>query len=262
MTDLAPQVREQFAQALQGRCRFLPSETGSVAEFIQVIRGVEELTWYRGQASIQWDLRPAALRYPTPEQCDRAAHLVVEFRRQAMTKIPNPPPREEEVEWLAIAQHYGLPTRLLDWTRNPVIALYFACWEEPDQHGAVYLLQPADLNRQASAEVGPIRGDVYDAQVSEDRRLLQRYGSGEVEHGCVALNPTYNSHRILLQKGAFTLHADRTPITHADAPTLTAIPVLAEDKDRLLDELAVIGIDEMSIFPELEHACNHLKRHV
>jgi len=234
----------------------------ALAGFLEVGAGAEQPTWYRGQADAGWPLWPKAFRYTSKRKREKALDLFHEFKRQALTKMPTVPQRGDDVEWLGIAQHYGLPTRLLDWTTNPVIALYFACWQEPKTCGSVYMMQPADLNRFASAREGPIRGGVYDAQVNEDRALIQRYISGEETNGCIALNPAYDTTRILLQRGTFTLHADNVEITKVQAPSLTAVPIPARRKTPVLAELTAIGIDEMSIFPELEHMCSHLGKQV
>src|SRR3990172_7571341 len=63
------------------------------------------------------------------------------FKNEARAFLNPAPPNEDNWEWLMIAQHYGAPTRLLDWTTNPLVALYFACLgdERYDVEGAVYL---------------------------------------------------------------------------------------------------------------------------
>ena len=256
------QIPNKLIRTVEGRCEVLRFPVRTVADFIEVVSTVEQFTWYRGHAKAEWELVPGVFRYSDEGRQQRAVDLIGAFKRQAITKIPDPPARDEELEWLAIAQHHGLPTRLLDWTANPAAALFFACWEKPEHNGAVYMFQPADLNRQASAEVGPIRGGIYDAQVAADRELINRYAVGEGTYPSIAVDPAYNSERILVQKGAFTLHNNRRPITRQEAPSLTAIPVMAGDKATLLKELAVIGIEEMSLFPELEHTCRYLRNQV
>ena len=265
MVTLDDNSREGLQKALGGRCKLLSSSLENLADFIQIVGGVEDAgrIWYRGQADIAWELKPKAYRFESEAQQARALALLQDFRRHAITKIETPPPQNEEIEWLGIAQHYGLPTQLLDWTKNPAMALYFACCEYRDTGGAVYLFQPSDLNRRASSQLGkPISGGVYDAEVEEDRHLIRKYVNASEARGCIALNPAYNSARILQQKGAFTLHADNTEITKDEAPSLTAISIPAKRKQRLLRELSVIGIDEMSIFPELEHMCKHLTKQI
>jgi hypothetical protein len=82
----------------------------------------ERSTYYRGQASAQWELRPKAGRPPYNQGPDKGGFIF--FKRNAVKYLPIVP--NNEWDWLALAQHYGVPTRLLDWSRNPLIAAFFA----------------------------------------------------------------------------------------------------------------------------------------
>jgi hypothetical protein len=160
--------------------------------------------------------------------------------------------------WAQLAQHYGLPTRLLDWTESATVALYFACLKQ-DHDGLVLLFNPVDLNRLSY----PTLPRILDPQADDEiiRRYL-RLGPGEKPNGRfpIAINPVWNSERLVLQKGVFTLHGTRLTLTGKDVRSLVALPILREHKKQLRSELQRVGVDEMTIFPELEHFCIHLKR--
>jgi hypothetical protein len=76
----------------------------------------------------------------------------------------------------------------------------------------------------------------------------------------VAINPVWNSERLILQRGVFTLHGKKFDLDSGGVSSLAAIPILKEFKQKLRAELQRIGVDEMTLFPELEHSCVHLKR--
>jgi len=222
--------------------------------------------WFRGHADINWTLTPSALRYETKAQRDKALKLLDDFRRYAEIKLPNPPLSDatspgEKLKWVQHARHFGLPTRLLDWTSNAAIALYFASQSLPQTHGqdgAVFILNPIDLNREADAK----HPRIFEAHSDADRIEKYLNLSGAKNSGgpkTIAINPVWNSERILLQQGAFTLHGSRDfTLTDQQAPSIVPFIVPEEKKQDLLHELERAGICEMSIFPEPEHMCRYL----
>lgn len=77
----------------------------------------------------------------------------------------------------------------------------------------------------------------------------------------IAINPTWNSSRIMVQQGVFTISGSKYfVLTQKNASSLVYVEVKKEYKKTLLEELERVGINQMSIFPELEHLCNYLKK--
>ena len=218
----------------------------------------EEEFWFRGHADINWELTPSALRQETEEMRNKALDLVFEFKRIAEIKLPNPPGAEEQLKWIQLARHYGLPTRLLDWTRNAGIALYFACCDKDNKDGAVYILNPKNLNSQ----IGLASSRVFDAH--SDAEIIKPYltlSGAQRKDGCpsIAIHPVWNSERIVLQQGVFTLSGSREfALTDKQAPGLYCLQIRKQHKETLRMELERVGINEMAIFPEPEHTCNYL----
>ena len=89
---------------------------------------------FRGHASCDWKLLPKAGRTPYHGMDDRTVFQA--WKRQAIAYLPNRP--QDEWEWLAVAQHHGLATRLLDWSSNPLVACFFAVREPLPGDAVVY----------------------------------------------------------------------------------------------------------------------------
>lgn len=88
---------------------------------------------FRGQASAKWAVISKAGRPPYVERDD--LDYLESWKRKASEYIKFKP--VNDWEWMAIAQHHGLPTRLLDWSYNPLVADFFACLSEPDEDAAI-----------------------------------------------------------------------------------------------------------------------------
>jgi hypothetical protein len=94
---------------------------------------------YRGQADANWWLKPSielfrdSLKVPVCQYSviDLEKQFLYQFQSIASQFLENLPGLDEHLEWLAVLQHYGTPTRLLDWTYSPTVAAYFALREVP-----------------------------------------------------------------------------------------------------------------------------------
>jgi hypothetical protein len=240
-------------------CPKLKQKITSLADYIQVISSTvsgNHRFWFRGHEKASYSLTPSALRYPREEDRQTALKLMSEFKRVAEIKLDRPPGPADELKWAQIAQHYGLPTRLLDWTESATTALYFACLK-PDSDGIVFVLNPVDLNRRSD----PLNSSILDPQ--HDEKLILRYlksGPRPAKNGNLprAINPVWTSERLILQKGVFTLHGSWFGLDKGKISSLVAILILKEFKGKLMSQLQRVGVDEMTLFPELEHSCKHL----
>jgi len=135
-------------------------------------------------------------------------------------------------EWLVLwlAQHHGVPTRLLDWTRSPLVATYFAVEKPISQNAAVWAIWGLDV---------------------EPQRTSSPFAVTQI----MKVSPLAVTPRVQAQSSVFTVHPDATPIMDTNKSPATRIQkfvIPAAERDVFRRQLDFLGVNRSTIFPDLD----------
>jgi hypothetical protein len=164
------------------------------------------------------------------------------------------------------AQHYGMPTRLLDWSTNPLAALFFACDGAEGHDGYVYamdarkVIPDGALQFKGSKErlwpsVYTMRFPAVDSAV---RLAFWESPKADRKPYVLPVRPDVVPGRIGQQSSCFTFHMHRAdPV---DNPTLITIKIKALQKSVVRDELHRVNINQFTTYYELDHLSKEIRR--
>ncbi len=192
---------------------------------------------YRGVTNKNHELIPSVGRYlPDYQKNGRDKSKLLNHERFALEIFEKdsagflPSKVSDPWELIVLAQHHGLPTRLLDWTHNPLVALFFAVQSNDDTDAAVYALEAGVvLDVMDTGELGK-----HPLELQETRQLV----------------PNSSSPRISAQSSVFTVHAQPTDPWTASGMKKLTIP--KEQKMQLRAVLYKYGVSSKKLFPGLD----------
>lgn len=233
---------------------------GSVAEYVGLFADGQPFSgptprWFRGECRLRNTkaLLPSIARPPATPAQEWTEYQ--RFRQNAAAFLPHA--TLTEWDWMLYMRHFGAPTRLLDWSESPVVALYFAV-EKPERdgdEGAVWCINPVRLNELAGFEPR-----IYAAGIDLDFNV---YTPSEVQNAPrakgtafkpAALIAARSFPRLVAQQGVFTvIHRDPTALDEiVDGQLLSRIKIPAAAKASIRLALKTLGINRLSMFPELQ----------
>ncbi len=223
-------------------------EIQSFEEFHKEFSGWPAQTryYFRGASRSYYDLTPSFGRSKDKTGYYTEERLLNEFKNQALAYIEKPP--ENDWGWLALAQHHGLPTRLLDWSTNPLVALYFAVKDNIDLEQEK--VKRKDYDGSSAVYFLIFKALPIDIKLAEHPLTINNPG---------IFWPPHITARIKAQSGVFTIQPDpKVPFQFGSRLRKFIIPFHLRIKLRSI--LNGYGIHDSSMFPDLDGLAAHLKK--
>jgi hypothetical protein len=190
---------------------------------------------YRGMKSVNFPLIPKIGRIVPPDSIGSKDANEMEilrlFKERALRYLDFIP--ANDWDWLALGQQHGLPTRLLDWTENPLVACYFAVEQQGEDDSVIYAYQNKSY---------------IDVEKHPDPFRYRDVGK---------FIPRHLTRRITTQGGLFTIHPDSYEPFESEDMQKIIIP--NEIRSTLKKTLNKYGIDRFSLFPGLDGLAAHIE---
>lgn len=220
-----------------------------LSEYMSFIERLpKEFTLSRGQGG-DYPLLPSALRNDVsgnrkyPKRAIRS--FLEEFKLNSYQYMDNPSDIENDVEWMLYAQHYGIPTRLMDFTTSHIVSILFAVeksFQSGDEKDAVvYFLSPTKLN-------------LLNIQQEQIINISSATGmSSEGHDGPIVIQGRKINPRVNAQKGLFVLFQDGDDPLESinNEDVLRKLVISGSETKSILSSLYSMGVSFSHIYPEL-----------
>ncbi|MCS6132111.1 FRG domain-containing protein [Clostridium botulinum] len=270
------------------------TEINSLEEYLHFIKDYDEKSdrelWYRGHWSNAWDLKPNLYRNAkmitgSKGEIRKLSYNFVNFKDEFLKlkeEILNKHLFDisglNDFHIMFIAQHYGLLTPALDWTTDPLVALFFALdgnTLKDEEFPVIYILKPGFCNEHSSLAYNNTRITkpiCIDATGNLFNELTDDLNNSPANHVPIAIFSDMDfSHRICRQSGKFTLHGAVGPLNYSwnnitikNEKFVDEIKINIKAIDEIKKYLSVLNINKQTIyrhiFTPLDNICDHIKK--
>lgn len=246
----------------------------SWSDFDRLVSGKHYRKWiFRGQSDSSWVLASSLYRAFEDAQAiyslgrgrekilNRVKHekvMIERFKCHAHLYLNHLPQQADLLSWLSLMQHYGAPTRLLDFTFSPFVALYFAL-EGGVRDAVIYCINHKAILSDDNEYFGDNRLDVYS-------RMLEPQAP-EDEPCLFAFEPTFSNQRLLAQQGLFVAantlkHSHESILADYEIKDNDAVKIIIPGGLRFegLRKLNRMNINSSNIYPGLDGFCKTFLR--
>ena len=233
----------------------------SVEDLIAEISEFSSEYWWRGHRNQNWRLKPGIARY-SRDSTSLETELRLKFENQSMF-IASPSNQLGIAKINFLMQHHGLPTRLLDWSTSPLVALYFSAIDtsnrknnenkEDETDGCLWVLDPRRLNNSNGTSFPYVSGDEAGVLFTEKHDKIY------------AIHAPYVDLRMKMQQSEFTVHGHNGALEREYGMNhflVRKIIVKHELKERIRERLNIFGITRAALFADMDNIAKSIKKDV
>lgn len=231
----------------------------SVNDLIDEIRNLKNIygkqpIWFRGQENSDWYLEPSIHRRNLYKKENYITNDFYIYIKQIENHTPD---KYNYAAWMSLMQHYGLPTRILDWSSSPLIACYFALEKNRDEsnNSCIWVLIPGKLNKQEGFGKFAYPIDAYTVQkmlspaFKKDSILKDKFKDKIIS--CYSVEKNL---RMYSQQSCFTVHNSYRKLEDiCDDETLFKFIIPYGSKEKMYESINILGISTSFIYPDMEH---------
>jgi len=231
---------------------------------------------FRGQSNVDYKLKSSLKRNSLGNEAIAEQRLLQNFKKYGQTVEPLI--THSIWETLVIAQHHGLPTRLLDWTYSPLVALHFALAQvdtgaKLDTDAAVWAVDLKSMNAQLPDEYRRLIDEnnvmAFTLDMLKELNLtLQSYNQDMGNKSVLFFEPPSIDSRIVNQYAILSINsASLDPLDllfdtqNSEGPDVFKLIIPNGCSRKMVDELQIMGINERVLFPGLDGLASWLKRY-
>ncbi len=239
---------------------------GSLTDFLSVTKAIGSASstgtlWYRGASDSTHELLPRLYRdsRPARELVDIEHEMLAQFHARSRPYLEH----EIQAPWgyVFLMQHYGVPTRLLDWSENAFVGLYFALSVAESKgfptDAAVWVLDACAWNASTFPGMSS-PGAALHANDPALRNFEPERDLDQMATSAAAMHAQYNNPRITAQRGVFTVFGrEKHPMEEIfdrssfDDGVLARLRFPQASLEQLYSEVRLLGFRESMIYPDL-----------